>query len=392
METILLIGQIIVGLLLLTLLVVIHELGHAIVARRNGVVVEEFGIGFPPRAFGKDVKKNTWLGINGLSFISLNWMPLGGFVKLQGETDDSKKKGDYGAASLWAKTKILLAGVAMNWLTAAIIFTGLALVGFPKVLPDQFTVAGDTVVTKQPLTIAYVEKGSPADKAGIQKGDVLKSLNEHKVATSEQLIEVTKDHKGSTVEITSERNGVEKKTQVALRANPGKNQGVLGVNGVSQEYLRSTWSAPIVGVGTTVQFSLATLDGLGKLLGNLAVGLTSQLSGDATVRQKGGEEISQAGAGVAGPIGILGVIFPAAQEAGPVMLLFLLGIISLTLAVMNVLPIPALDGGRLFVTLLFRVLRKPLTKDREELIHGMGFNFLLLLIIIITVADVFKFF
>lgn len=392
METILLIGQIIVGLLLLTLLVVIHELGHAIVARRNGVVVEEFGIGFPPRAFGKDVKKNTWLGINGLSFISLNWMPLGGFVKLQGETDDSKKKGDYGAASLWAKTKILLAGVAMNWLTAAIIFTGLALVGFPKVLPDQFHVPGDTAITKQPLTIAYVEKGSPAEKAGIQKGDALKSLNERKVATSEQLIQATKDYKGSTVEIVSERDGVEKKTQVALRANPGKNQGVLGVNGVSQEYLRSTWSAPIVGVGTTVQFSLATLDGLGKLLGNLTVGLTSQLSGDATVRQKGGEEISQAGAGVAGPIGILGVIFPAAQEAGPVMLLFLLGIISLTLAVMNVLPIPALDGGRLFVTLLFRVLRKPLTKDREELIHGMGFNFLLLLIIIITVADVFKFF
>lgn len=392
METILLIGQIIVGLLLLTLLVVIHELGHAIVARRNGVVVEEFGIGFPPRAFGKDVKKNTWLGINGLSFISLNWMPLGGFVKLQGETDDSKKKGDYGAASLWAKTKILLAGVAMNWLTAAIIFTGLALVGFPKVLPDQFHVPGDTAITKQPLTIAYVEKGSPAEKAGIQKGDALKSLNERKVATSEQLIQATKDYKGSTVEIVSERDGVEKKTQVALRANPGKNQGVLGVNGVSQEYLRSTWSAPIVGVGTTVQFSLATLDGLGKLLGNLTVGLTSQLSGDATVRQKGGEEISQAGAGVAGPIGILGVIFPAAQEAGPVMLLFLLGIISLTLAVMNVLPIPALDGGRLFVTLLFRVLRKPLTKDREELIHGMGFNFLLLLIIIITVADVLKFF
>ena len=392
METLILIGQIIVGLLLLTLLVVIHELGHAIVARRNGVVVEEFGVGFPPRAWARKLSKKAPLKLHELGTLSINWLPLGGFVKLQGETDDSRKKGDYGAASLWAKTKILLAGVMMNWLTAAVIFTGLALVGFPKVLPDQFHVASDTVTTKQPLTIAYLEQGSPAQKAGLQRGDIIKSLDDRKITTSEDLLKTTREHKGRTVEIVTERNGVEKKTKVALRANPGKNQGVLGVNGVSQEYLRSTWSAPVVGIGTTVQFSLATLDGLGKLLGNLTGGLVAQLSGDQGVREKGGAEISQAGAGVAGPIGILGVIFPAAQEAGPVMLLFLVGVISLTLAVMNVLPIPALDGGRLFVTLLFRVLRKPLTREREELIHGMGFNFLLLLIVIITVADVFKFF
>lgn len=392
MDTLLLIGQIIVGLLLLTVLVVIHELGHAIVARRNGVVVEEFGVGFPPKAWARKLSKKAPFKLGELGTLSVNWLPLGGFVKLQGETDDSKKKGDYGAASLWAKTKILLAGVMMNWVTAAVIFTGIALVGFPKVLPDQFHVPSDTVITNEPLKIAYVEKNSPADNKGLQKNDVIISLDGKPVDSSEGLVALTHKLKGKTVVAAVQRDGVKRTVSIPLRAAPGKNQGVLGVNAVSQTTYRSTWSAPIVGVGATVQFSIATIQGLGGMLSQLGQGITAQFSGDQAVRQKGGEELSQAGAGVAGPIGILGVIFPAAQEAGPVMLLFLVGIISLTLAVMNVLPIPALDGGRLFVTLLFRVIKKPLTREKEELIHGAGFNFLLFLIVVITIADVFKFF
>jgi regulator of sigma E protease len=179
---------------------------------------------------------------------------------------------------------------------------------------------------------------------------------------------------------------------VQLRATPGKNQGVLGVQTNSQSTVRSTWSAPIVGVGTTIQFSVVTLTELGKLVGKLTNGLIGQLSGDAAVRKQSSQQVNEAGAGVAGPIGILGVIFPAAQKAGLTTLLFLMGIISLTLAVMNALPIPALDGGRLFVTLLFRALKKPLRKETEEKIHGAGFSFLMLLVVVITVADVSKFF
>src|SRR4051812_9745638 len=103
---------IILGLLILVFLVVVHELGHAIVARRNGVVVEEFGIGFPPRAAAKKLKNGVLL--------TLNWLPLGGFVKLQGEHDAADKKGDYGATSFWQKTRILLAGVMINWIAAAV--------------------------------------------------------------------------------------------------------------------------------------------------------------------------------------------------------------------------------------------------------------------------------
>ena len=106
---------IIVGLLVLTIIVVLHELGHALVAKRNGVIVEEFGIGFPPKAWGKKLSRSI-LGKNVV--YSVNWLPLGGFVKLQGEHDTDTKKGDYGRATFWQKTKILLAGVAANWLTA----------------------------------------------------------------------------------------------------------------------------------------------------------------------------------------------------------------------------------------------------------------------------------
>ena len=150
--------SVLVGLFLLVLLVVLHELGHAIAARRNGVVVEEFGIGFPPRAWARK------LG-NGVLF-TLNWLPLGGYVKLQGEHDAADKPGDYGAASLWVKTKILLAGVFINWATAALIFTGLALVGLPKVIDNQFTVASDTTEIRKPVTIVQTTDGSPAERPG----------------------------------------------------------------------------------------------------------------------------------------------------------------------------------------------------------------------------------
>lgn len=373
---------VILGLIILVLLVVVHELGHAIAARRSGVVVEEFGIGFPPKAWSKKLK-------NGVEF-SLNWLPLGGFVKLQGEHDAADQKGDYGAATFWQKTKILLAGVLINWLVAVLLLTVLALTGLPKIIPNQFSIASDTTTISKPVTLASVGKDSPAEKAGLKSGDAIIRFNGHEVPTTEALQKATQEQKGKTVEIIYDRSGSEQRAQVALRADNKNGQGYLGVGTGQQSLIRATWSAPIVGIVTTGQLTAATFDGLGKMVANLFTGLFAQLSGNEQVRQAGGKELESAGSSVAGPIGILGVIFPAAQQAGPTQLVLLTAIISLTLAVMNILPIPALDGGRWFTMVVFRLLRRPLTKEREESIQAVGFLTLMALVVVVTYLDVTK--
>lgn len=375
---------IILGLFVLVLLVVVHELGHAIVARRNGVVVEEFGIGFPPKAWSKKLK-------NGVLF-SINWLPLGGFVKLQGEHDAADGKGDYGAATFWQKTKILLAGVGMNWLVAAILLTILAWAGLPKMLDNQFAIAGDAVITKTPVEITTIAKDLPADKAGLELGDQIVRFAGESISSSDSLADHAEALKGEQIEIIYSRSGVEYSTDVTIRSDNADGRGYFGVGSGQREQIKATWSAPIVGIVTTGQFTLVTLQGLGDLVANLVSGVVLQFSSDGSTRDQAKANLNTAGSSVAGPIGILGTIFPAAEQAGLTQIILLTAIISLTLAVMNILPIPALDGGRWFVTALYRVLRKDLTKEREEQIQGTGFLILMLLVVIVTVADVSKLF
>ncbi len=381
---------ILTGLIILVLLVAIHELGHGIAARRNGVIVEEFGIGFPPKAWGKKIKQSV-LGKNVL--FSINWLPLGGFVKLQGEYDSAEKKGDYGAATYWQKTKILLAGVAMNWLTAIVLFTLLALMGMPKILPNQFSVPGDTVLTTKPVTIVAVESDSPAQKAGLEKGDTILLVGNQDVESSADLAQATKENKGKKVTITYSRDGQESTVSTTLRADNSANKGYLGIGSNQQaSEIRATWSAPIVGVVTTAQLTGETFSALGKLVTSLGEGIGSRFSGDETARKSGDEAFEYASNSVSGPVGILGVIFPQVQQAGIKPLILLTAIISLSLAVMNVLPIPALDGGRWATMTIFKLLKKPLTKEREEKIQTIGFVALMGLVVVITVADVSKLF
>ncbi|MDB5176911.1 MAG: rane protein of unknown function [Candidatus Saccharibacteria bacterium] len=375
---------IIVGIIALTFLVVVHELGHGIAARRNGVKVEEFGVGFPPLAWGKKIKQSI-LGKDVL--FSINWLPLGGFVKMQGEYDASTKKGDYGAATFWVKTKILLAGVFINWLTAAVILTILAVTGMPQVIPGQFSVPADTKVIQQPVQLSTISADYPAAKAGLQARDKIIRFAGNEVKTTQEFIDLTHTYKGQNVEVVYDRGGTEATAHVQLKNTSGV---VFGASLVQPSQTQSTWSAPIVGVATTAQLTGETFAGLGTLVGNLFNGILSQLSGDANVRKAGGAEVAAAGDSVAGPIGILGVIFPAASQAGLTQLLMLVAVVSIALAVMNVLPIPALDGGRWFTMAGFRLFRKKLTKEREEKIQAIGFMALMALVVLVTVADVGK--
>lgn len=370
---------IIVGIIALTFLVVVHELGHAIAARRNGVVVEEFGIGFPPRAWSKKLKNKV--------VFSLNWLPLGGFVKLQGEHDSATKKGDYGAASFWAKTKILLAGVFINWLTAAFLFTILALTGLPQVISNQFTIPDDTRVIKQPVQLASVSSDYPAAKAGLQSRDTILRFAGQEVDSPDDLIELTKQYEGKEVEVIYNRGGSESIAKVKLREGE---KILFGASLVQLSETRSTWSAPVVGVVVTGQLTIETIKGLGSLVASLTSGVVNQFSPDEQTREAGSKEVGLVRDSVAGPVGIFGILFPAAQQAGPTQLILLIAFISLALAVMNALPIPALDGGRWFTMATFRVLKKELTKEREEKIQATGFMILMALVVLVTIADVGK--
>lgn len=378
---------ILIGIIVLTLLVAAHELGHALVAKKYGTVVEEFGIGFPPKAWSKKVKK-SFLGEN-VEF-SINWLPLGGFVRMQGEHDDAVKKGDYGAMTFWQKTQVLLAGVAVNWLLAAVLISILAAIGLPKILPNQFTVPSDTQIIKRPVELATVVADMPAAKAGLKEGDKIVRFDNQAVATPEDLANLAANRAGQKVQVRYSRNDVENTTIVELRKNNDDKKGYLGAGPAQRELIKATWSAPIVGVATTAQATWATIEGLGQLLANTVSGLVMKLVPNDATQQQANQRLGEAGASVAGPLAIFGVIFPAAEKAGATYVIMIAAIISLTLAVMNALPIPALDGGRWFVTALYKVLKKPLTKEAEEKIHGTGFMVLLLLIVVVTIADIGK--
>lgn len=360
-----LIFEIFVGLIILVALVVAHELGHALQALRSGVVVEEFGVGLPPRALKKKLK-------NGL-LLTLNWLPLGGFVKLQGEYDSANKKGDYGAATFWQKTKILLAGVLVNWLIAAVLLTFLALSGMPKVLSNQFSIPGDTTIISQPVEIASLVKNHAAVKAGLKIGDKIIRFDGQEVPTVNRLVELSKRKEGKSVVIIYDRSGVENNAKLTLGRDAST--GILGAGLGQRQLIKATWSAPLVGVATTAQFTWSTVQGIGNLIGSIA-----------------SSGLKTAGDGVAGPIGILGTIFPAAEQDGLTQLVFLTAIISLSLAVMNVLPIPSLDGGRWFTIVAFKLFKKKLTKEREEKIQAVGFYMLMALIILVTINDVARLF
>jgi len=378
----------IVGLILFIGLVVVHEFGHFIVARRNGVEVEEFGVFFPPRLWKKRMK-------GGYDF-TINLLPLGGFVKLKGEHDSDTAKGSYGAARTHTKVKIMLAGVGMNLLAALVIFTALAWLGMPKLVDNQFTVKSDTKVVKNEVLISYLEPGSPAAKAGLQVRDHLVSIGGSRVTTSDMLPNITKQFAGQTTIVIYSRNGTTLQTKVTFLTKQAKEasdktanpKGYLGIQPAEYSLQRSTWSAPVVAVGLSVQFTALTFQGLGHALGGLGGIIAGAFTGNHTARENAQTTASSQ---VSGPVGIF-VILKDGSLLGYQFMLMIIGVISLTLAIMNVLPVPALDGGRLFMVLLSRLFKKPISQKAEETIIGTSFAILIVLIIVVSVVDVKRYF
>ncbi|HUD05618.1 MAG TPA: M50 family metallopeptidase [Candidatus Saccharimonadales bacterium] len=372
-------GLLVLGLVLFVLLIVVHEFGHFIMARINGVDVEEFGIFFPPRLWSKKTK-------TGWTF-SLNAIPLGGFVRLKGEHDDDTGKRTYGASPLSTKVKILIAGVTMNVIVAFIMLTSLAWLGMPQLVNNQFTVKSDTRTIKSEVLVGYVLPGSPAAKAGLRASDELyeiippKGPAEH-ITTAIKLPPITKSVAGQTIKLIFIRNKHQQSRTITLLSekvviasqktkNPKAN---LGVAPTQYNLQRSTWAAPVVALGVMKQFTVLTFKGVGSAISNLARGNTAQASSQIT-----------------GPVGIFAIL-KEGSLLGYQFILMIVAVISLSLAIMNILPIPVLDGGKLFATLISRLFRKKLSAKVENGLYGAGLLVLLVLFTLITIVDVKRFF
>jgi regulator of sigma E protease len=381
-------------------LVVAHEWGHFIMAKRNGVEVEEFAIGFPPRLLKRQTRAG-WI-------FTINLLPLGGFVKLKGEHDTDTEPGSMGAASVWGKTQIMAAGVMVNLVLAYLLLVVLAFAGMPQLVPNQFVVASDAqyISRAQPyIATGTVEAGSPAAQAGVKADDKLLSFgpagHATKLTTESQLPALTKRLSGQSVEITYAPGAggklvtrtltLRSAEQVAVAAKAGRHIGYLGLSVYQSQtgvtVVRSTWSSPIVAAGLVGQFTQLTFQGLGKAVqgvGAILAGLATQNTAQRTAGQ------AEASSQVSGPIGIF-FIFKEGSTLGLRFMLFIIAVLSLTLAIMNILPIPALDGGRLWLMLITRAIKHPLKASQEEAINAAGFAFLMGLLVVISIVDVRRF-
>lgn len=348
-------------LLVFTFLVVIHEFGHFVVARRNGVRVDEFGVGFPPRLWGKK---------RGGVLYSVNALPLGGFVKIKGETGDDKSKDSFSSQTTWVKTKILLAGVGMNLLFAYLALTVLAIVGMPPVLPGKMPSFGPVqphAAGSEHLLVLQVSETSPAAQAGIKSGDWIMSYNGQPATSTEALRTFTKENAGQTVTVVTKNNGREETKQITLAANP-QDSSYLGVATMPEQFVHyDLWAAPIAAFILVLQLIWGTLAAFGGLITGIFL------------HAKVGENVT-------GPIGIT-AIFSQILKFGWRYVLSLMAVISMSLAVVNALPIPALDGGRLLMVLVNRTGMK-VDARVENLIHIAGFAVLIILMVVVSIADI----
>ena len=347
-------------IIIFSLLVIAHELGHFIAARRNGVAVDEFGIGFPPKLFG--LKKRGTL-------YSINLLPIGGFVRLKGEDDQVVGKDSFSAQPYKAKTKIILAGVAVNLAIAYAILLILMVAGLPAILPNGFVNVGPikpASIEKSALLTVSVAKGSAAEKAGLKPGTEIIQLNSTPVLSFDQLRDFTQANAGQEVLVTTRKNGETKQVQVQLGNDP--EAGYLGLVAQPIEIARySPITAIFAAAIGVVQLALATLAAFGSFI----AGLFTK---------------AQVSSSVAGPVGIVG-LFTGVMQFGWRYVLAFIASISLSLAVINSLPIPGLDGGRFALITLARLGFK-ITPKNEALVHYFGFGFLIILIVIVTISDI----
>ena len=351
---------IVIFVVMLGALVVIHELGHFVTARLAGVRVHEFGIGFPPRA--------KVLRSHGETLYTLNWLPIGGFVKLEGEDGtDADDPRSFSHQGLPKRLTILVAGVLMNVLLAFVIFTGIAWLASPLV----------------GLKFFEVQPASPASAAGLQPGDALLAIDgeRYQFLTGSNILTSLRGRAGETVVLTIEgADHLRRDVPVTLRPESeiDAQKGALGISGTTKpfvgyffgEYVSNSLPSAIqIGAEQTIRWMGLIIGGLASLVGSVAANPTGPPP-------------------VAGPIGIATQIGDIFWNSGPIMTLYVAGILSANLAVVNILPFPPLDGGRMLMLTLKRIFGARISLRAEQLTYVVGFVFLMTFLVWVSFYDI----
>jgi regulator of sigma E protease len=384
--------NILVLLVIIVPLVLLHEVGHFVMARRAGVRVHEFGIGLPPRALVLYRGKET--------VYSLNWLPIGGFVRLEGEEGESVDRRAFVNQSLGTRLRILSAGVVVNLLIAWLIFTAIAFVAQPiwqvrvnKIVPDSPAVRAGLVASRvigetEPIPLVG-EDGRPTGETQRfpvydDSGDLIVAIDGRQFPVFDDLtaavagrtgpIRYLAARAGETVALTVEHaDGEREDIEVTLRSpeEVAQGQGALGFLPGSEYGQRQNGIVESAGIGLqrTIEASTLILRGVGELIGALLQGPGAPLP-------------------VAGPLGIADLVGGVRESAPPIILVWLIGLLSANLAVINVLPFPPMDAGRIAMALLQAVSRNGISPAVERAVYLTGFVMLMSLLVIVTMADI----
>ncbi len=354
----------IIFIIVLAILILVHEFGHFIVAKKSGIRVDEFGLGFPPRMIGKKF---------GGTIYSLNWIPFGGFVKIFGENPDAESESGPDSArsfinkNRWIQAAVLVAGVAFNFIFAWILISVAFFSGVPASTEDYSQYADR--MHDQGVVLTMVVSDSPASKAGLKMGDMIANFE-----SSEKLKKGIEA--GEPININFTRAGVASSTTVTpvqgvISSAPEKFAIGISMGDVG------TLSLPVhlaiyEGAKYTVYGIKEVAVGLGTFVWQIVAGKPDYSA-------------------VTGPVGIAGFVGDAAR-AGFSNLLMFIAIISINLGVINLVPFPALDGGRLLFVLIEGVTRRKIPAKVANMVNTVGFALLLLLMVFVTYKDIIKLF
>jgi len=365
-------------IVILSLIVFVHELGHFLVARKFGVKALEFGFGLPPRAAG--IVKNDegkWEYVSAKSkkeykntILSLNWIPVGGFVQLKGEAGDEEviEPDSFNAKAIWKRISILSAGVIMNVIFAAVVLAVGFMVGLPSVIED---LPANARVSDPHIQVFSVLDGSPADEAGFEAGDIILGVNGVQYTTTEELQSVIKQNPGTPIEISILRRGEEMSLLVTPEALEQAGNVAIGV-GLGDVGIVSypPHVAVLKGAESTVLLTGAVIYAFYDLFKNIIVH----------------QEVS---VDLSGPVGIA-VMTGQVARMGLSYILQFTAVLSINLAIINFLPFPGLDGGRVLFLTIEKIRRKPMPSKVEAAIHNAGFIALLALLALVTFRDIAK--